>query len=150
MGVSQDGPWVGLFVIPCPGVKGGLQSVGEVVATSMDGHPLGPLLHISPLSPDTDPVELFPFEVQVLVADPHAKVKFGSLVAPSEEMMSRDNISVVRGVTFLWGGQEVDQFHVFAVRTGASRFAKRDDLLSIGPMGSCGQGPLLLRTGKES
>lgn len=143
METRKDGPWVGLFVTPCQGTET-LRTVGEIVGTSLQHHSLGPMLHILPVAPDAAPVELLPFQVQILITDPFAIAKYSDLVIPSGKAISRDNIGMVKGARF--SGGQVSELQVFSLLALKERFSKVDQLTRIGPTVRNDSGPVIIRS----
>lgn len=95
MEMRKDGPWVGLFVLLHCDSKTRPCTVGEIVGTSEDNLPLGPMLHVRPLGPVEKVEQVLPFQVRVLFADPFGGPGIERLVAPNDEPLSRYNIGIV-------------------------------------------------------
>lgn len=95
MEMCKDGPWVGLLVLLHCDSKTRSCAVGEIVGTSEDNLPLGPMLHVRPLGPVEKVEQVLPFQVRVLFADPFGGPEIERLVAPNDEPLSRYNIGIV-------------------------------------------------------
>lgn len=88
-------PWVGLFIVsPTHHCFNG---VAEVVSTTRKELSIGPMLQVRPLGSESV-FEVFPFDVKVLVANPHEKIKILGLAIPHNQPMQRGNIAGVSGV----------------------------------------------------
>jgi hypothetical protein len=94
MSTSKNNPWVGLFVVSPPHAFAG---VGEVVMITGEELPVGPMLHVRKLR-SSGVVEVLPYDVRILVANPHEKVRILRMVIPHNQVMQRGNIAWVKGV----------------------------------------------------
>jgi hypothetical protein len=93
---ANNSSWVGLFVVA--GFSQKFIGVGEVIDVSREDLPVGPMLHVKPLTTGEEVVEVLPIHIRVLLPNPYTKpIKWHEIVFPSREHPSTDNIGYVVG-----------------------------------------------------